>query len=125
MAVKDYYHMLGIERTASSEEVKNAYRKMAMEYHPDLNQDKPGCEERLKEINEAYGILGDEGKRRQYDLVCGQPYDHQIFYGQDMNDDLVEIIRVFTRGGFGMRGFGGCKGRGFGRKGRRWRTGGL
>jgi DnaJ-class molecular chaperone len=122
LAVKDYYRFLGVERVASSEEIKKAYRKLAMEYHPDRNQDKPGCEERLKDINEAYQVLGNEEQRRRYDLSCRQSFNNHMYYQEDLSDDLMEILRVFSRGGFGMRGLGGCKGRGFGRRGcRRWK----
>ena len=64
MTHKDYYKVLGIQRSASDEEVKKAYRKLAHQYHPD----KPGGNEaKFKEINEAYQVLGDKGKRGQYD----------------------------------------------------------
>jgi DnaJ-class molecular chaperone len=59
---------LGVEKEASGKEIKKAYRKLALQYHPDRNQGDPGCEERLKEVNEAYQILGDEEKRRK--VVC-------------------------------------------------------
>ena len=122
MAVKDYYRLLGVEREASGEAIKKAYRKLAMEYHPDRNQDKTGSQERLKDINEAYEILGNEGKRRRYDLWRQQPFNRHVDYQEDLSDDLAEILRAFSRGGFGMRGFGGCKGRGFGRRGcGRWK----
>jgi len=60
---RDYYEVLGIERTASSEEIKKAYRKLAREYHPDFNKDDPHAEEKFKEINEAYEVLSDPQKR--------------------------------------------------------------
>ena len=120
--IKDYYHILGVEKEASSEEVKKAYRKMARTYHPDLNQDKPGCEERLKEINEAYQVLGDEGKRRLYDLSSRSSFNGYSYPQGNSSDDLIEILRVFSNGGLGLRGWGGCKGRGFGKRGYgRWR----
>lgn len=121
MAVKDYYRLLGVEREASGEEIKKAYRKLAMAYHPDRNGDKPGCEELLKDLNEAYQVLGNQEKRRQYDRLCRQPSTN---YGdqENLNHDLMAILRVFARGGFGTQGIGGCRGRGFGRKGcRRWK----
>jgi molecular chaperone DnaJ len=62
----DYYKVLGVERKASQEDIKKAYRKLARQYHPDTNQD-PGAEERFKEISEAYDVLGDPEKRKGYD----------------------------------------------------------
>jgi molecular chaperone DnaJ len=63
---RDYYEVLGISRTASSEEIKRAYRNLARKYHPDVNK-QPGAETKFKEINEAYEVLSDDGKRRTYD----------------------------------------------------------
>ncbi|MBP3675292.1 MAG: DnaJ domain-containing protein, partial [Campylobacter sp.] len=60
------YETLGISKGASSDEIKKAYRKLARQYHPDINKE-PGAEEKFKEINAAYEILSDETKRRQYD----------------------------------------------------------
>jgi curved DNA-binding protein len=62
----DYYEVLGVSRTASAEELQRAYRKLARQYHPDVNRD-PGAEERFKEISEAYGVLSDPDTRRRYD----------------------------------------------------------
>ena len=67
MANKDYYKILGVERNASEDEIKSAYRKLAKKYHPDLNKDNPDAAEKFKEINEAYEVLGDEKKRSNYD----------------------------------------------------------
>lgn len=64
---KDYYKILGVEKTASKEEIKKAYKKLAKQYHPDLNKDDPNSEKKFKEINEAASILTDEQKRSQYD----------------------------------------------------------
>jgi len=66
--MKDYYAVLGVSRNASQEEIKKAYRRLARQYHPDLNRGDQGAAERFKEINEAYEVLGDEEKRRRYDL---------------------------------------------------------
>ena len=121
MAVKDYYRILGVEREASREEIKKAYRKLALQYHPDRNLGDARCEDRLKEINGAYQVLGDEEKRRRYDLSCQQSFYRPVYYQEDLSDDLIEILRVFARGGFGMRGLGGCKGMGFGKRGCRRR----
>ncbi|XOB98171.1 DnaJ C-terminal domain-containing protein [Deinococcota bacterium DY0809b] len=66
MDYKDYYAILGVPRTASEEEIKRAYRKLARKYHPDVNKD-PGAEEKFKEIGEAYAVLSDPEKRKIYD----------------------------------------------------------
>jgi len=64
---RDYYEVLGVARTASEEEIKKAYRQLARQYHPDANQEDPGTEEKFKEIAEAYGVLSDPARRRDYD----------------------------------------------------------
>lgn len=72
--VKDYYKALGVKEKASAEEIKKAYRKLAREYHPDRNPDKPHAEERFKEIQEAYDVLSDPEKRKQYDVMRKNPF---------------------------------------------------
>ena len=68
MAIKrDYYEVLGVSRTASAEELKRAYRKLALQFHPDRNPNDPQAESRFKEINEAYEVLSDQSKRQRYD----------------------------------------------------------
>ena len=67
MDYKDYYKILGLERNASEDEVRKAYRKLAMQYHPDRNPNDKQAEERFKEINEAYQVLNDPKKRAHYD----------------------------------------------------------
>src|SRR4249920_3654157 len=64
---KDYYAVLGVPRTASDADLKKAFRKLAREYHPDVAKDKKRAEEKFKEINEAYEVLGDPPKRKKYD----------------------------------------------------------
>ncbi|MDE3006576.1 MAG: DnaJ domain-containing protein, partial [Gemmatimonadota bacterium] len=65
--MSDYYQLLGVSREAGSEEIKKAYRKLALEYHPDRNQGSKEAEERFKEVTEAYEVLRDSEKRAMYD----------------------------------------------------------
>jgi len=70
--MKDYYKILGVNRTSNSEEIRKKYRKLAMQYHPDRNPDDPAAEEQFKGIAEAYGVLTDPVKRREYDACRTQ-----------------------------------------------------
>jgi curved DNA-binding protein len=99
---KDYYAALGIEKTAGADQIKKAYRKLAMKYHPDKNPDDKKAEERFKEITEAYAVLSDSEKKQQYDQF-GDAAFHQRFSQEDIlrNADLGDIFREF---GFGGRG---------------------
>ncbi|MDP2167442.1 MAG: J domain-containing protein [Thermodesulfovibrionales bacterium] len=74
-AVKDYYELLGINKGASPEEIKGAYRKLARRYHPDLNPGDKASEEKFKEINEAYAVLSDQKKRQGYDRSGRSPFE--------------------------------------------------
>ena len=122
MALKDYYRLMGVEREATGEEIKKAYHRLAMAYHPDRNRGDPDCEEHLKQINEAYQVLGDEEKRRQYDILSRQYFGNHVFYEGDLGDELIIILRELARGGFPMMGPGGCRGKRFGKRGcRRWK----
>lgn len=69
MQYKDYYKTLGVSKAATAEEIKKAYRKLAIQYHPDKNQDSKAAEDKFKDINEAYEVLGDADKRSKYDQV--------------------------------------------------------
>ena len=67
MAKRDYYEVLGVEKTATEAEIKSAYKKLAIKYHPDRNPDNPEAEAKFKEAAEAYEVLHDPQKRQQYD----------------------------------------------------------
>ncbi len=106
MSKRDYYDVLGVERGASPEELKKAYRRLARQYHPDFNKEEPDAEAKFKEISEAYEVLADPQKREQYDR-----FGHQAFNGQnggfgqgDFNGfgfgDISDIFESFF-GGFG------------------------
>lgn len=69
MDYKDYYRILGVPKTASAKEIKSAFRRLAREYHPDVNKDKPNAEARFKEVNEAHEVLSDPEKRKKYDQL--------------------------------------------------------
>src|SRR5436853_5802041 len=66
---KDYYKSLGVSKTASEDEIRKAFRKLARQYHPDVAGNKTGAEDKFKEINEAYEVLSDPEKRRKYDTL--------------------------------------------------------
>jgi curved DNA-binding protein len=99
---KDYYAVLGLEKNAGTEQIKKAYRKLALKYHPDKNPGDKQAEERFKEITEAYAVLSDPEKKQQYDQF-GETGFHQRFSQEDIfrNVDLGNIFREF---GFGGRG---------------------
>ena len=99
MDYKDYYKILGVARNASMDEIRKAYRKLAMQYHPDKNPGDKGAEERFKEINEAYQVLSDDKKRAHYDRL-GDSYSRWQTSGQPGSfnwDDFVSRGRGGTR----------------------------
>jgi curved DNA-binding protein CbpA len=112
MGQEDYYKILGVEKDSPSKGVKEAYRRLAFQYHPDKNKDNPAAVERMKQVNEAYAVLSDAQKRKEYDALkeqhgfnaydrFKQSYSEQdIFRGSDVNQVFEEMSRAF-----GFRGF--------------------
>ncbi|NWG03254.1 MAG: DnaJ domain-containing protein [Syntrophaceae bacterium] len=112
MNQKNYYQILGIEKEDSSQKIKEAYRRLAFQYHPDRNKENPSAVEKMKEINEAYAVLSDPRKKNDYDRFYEQygpeGYDQfkqryseqDIFRGSDINQIFEEMARAF-----GFRGF--------------------
>src|SRR5512138_592244 len=82
MEYKDYYKILGVERKADEKEIKKAYRKLARQYHPDMNPGDKSAEKRFKEINEAYEVLSDADKRAKYDQLGANYQQWQRMGGQ-------------------------------------------
>ena len=76
MEYKDYYKIMGVDKKATAKEIKHAYRRLARKHHPDVNQGSKEAEARFKEINEAYEVLGDSGKRKRYDELGGANWRH-------------------------------------------------
>jgi len=114
MDYKDYYKILGLERKASADEIRSAYRKLAMKYHPDKNPGDKKAEEKFKEINEAYQVLSDEQKRAHYDRL-GSAYSNFRTTGGRPGD--FQWDDWFQQQGAGQRGnvddiFGGSGGSG-------------
>jgi len=112
---KDYYEILGVQRDASIDEIKKAYRNLAKKYHPDINKE-PGAADKFKEISEAYAVLSDEEKRKKYDMYGEEGMrgysTEDIFRGADFSDifrdlGLDDIISNLFGFGFGSRGRGG------------------
>jgi DnaJ-class molecular chaperone len=112
MSPDDYYQILEVDQTAKPRQVKEAYRKLAFKYHPDRNSENPAAAEKMKKLNEAYAVLSDPVKRREYDTLkqhygssaysqFRQNYTEQdIFSGSDINQILEQMARAF-----GLRGF--------------------
>lgn len=103
---EDYYQVLGIDKKASQDDIKKAYRKLAVKWHPDKNQGDKSAEEKFKKISEAYAVLSDANKRSQYDQFGSADQYRQQYSQEDIfrGFDLDEILRSF--------GFGGARGGG-------------
>ncbi len=110
MSNRDYYEVLGVNRNASEDEIKGAFRKLARQFHPDVNKE-PDAEEKFKEINEAYGVLSDSDKRARYDRFGKEGLGNTGGY-HDYSADFGDIFEEL----FGQFGFGGMGGRRGGRK---------
>jgi DnaJ-class molecular chaperone len=107
MSQKDYYKILGVDSNAGVKQIKEAYRKMAFQYHPDRNEANPEAVEKMKWVNEAYAVLSNPEKRREYDLLRNQfgssaygqfrqAYSEQdIFSGSDINHIFEQMARAF------------------------------
>jgi len=111
MSNKDYYKTLGVTKNASTEDIKKAYRKLAMKYHPDRNKDKETAEAKFKEISVAYAVLSDAEKKKQYDMFGAEGFQ-QRFSQEDIfsSFDFSDIFREFGFGNIGGRKRGGGAG---------------
>ena len=117
---RDYYEVLGVERNASADDIKKAYRKLALKYHPDRNPGDKDAEEKFKEAAEAYGVLSDENKRARYDQFGFSGVDGASGFGGAGGFSMEDIFEQFGDifgGHFGGGGFGDIFGA-FGRGGR-------
>ena len=111
MAFIDYYKVLGLDRTATQADIRKAYRRLAKQYHPDINKDNPQAQERFQEINEANEVLSDPEKRKRYDEY-GEHWSHAEEYEAQRRQYEQQYGRQtgygnFTDGGFGGFNFGG------------------
>lgn len=112
MANSEYYEILGVSKDADQKQIKDAFRKLALKYHPDRNRDSEAAADKMKAVNEAYAVLSDAGKRREYDRIRQQfgssahehfrsTYtEHDIFKGSDIHQVFEELARAS-----GFRGF--------------------
>lgn len=122
MAKKDYYEVLGVSKTASQDELKKAYRKLALKYHPDRNKGNAEAEQKFKEISEAYGVLSDESKRAQYDQLGPDAFEQAQAgggaggnpfgggFGGFSGSGMEDIFDMFFGGQGGRGGRGGNAG---------------
>jgi curved DNA-binding protein len=105
MSGKDYYAILGVSKSATPEEIKKSYRKLAMKYHPDRNKGDKTAEAKFKDISEAYAVLSDAEKRKQYDMFGAEGFQRRFTQEDIFRDvDFGSIFKEF--------GFGGGKGQG-------------
>ncbi len=119
MASKDYYKILGVDKSADADELKKAFHKLALQYHPDRNPNDKAAEEKFKEINEAYAVLSDAEKRKQYDTFGAENFNQRftqedIFSGFDFGS-IFSDLGLGGGGGIFETLFGGFGGRQRGR----------
>ena len=114
---QDYYEILGISKGATTAEIKKAYRKKAIEFHPDKNPGDEKAEDMFKKAAEAYEVLSDPNKRSRYDQFGHQAFEGGGFGGGGMNmEDIFSQFGDIFGGAFGGGGFGGFSGFGGGRR---------
>jgi curved DNA-binding protein len=103
---EDYYKILGVEKNASTEDIKKSYRKLALKWHPDKNPNNKPAEEKFKKISEAYAVLSDPEKRKNYDMFGSAEQFRQRYSQEDIfrNFDLDDILKSFGFGGFKRAG---------------------
>lgn len=127
--MKDYYHILGVKKGAGKDEIKKAYRKLALKYHPDKTKGDKALEEKFKELSEAYAVLSNDEKRKQYDMFGAEGFrqrfsQEDIFRGVDLGDifgDLFQgsgvssenILNQLFGGGFGKKAYRSKQGKGY------------
>ena len=111
---RDYYEVLGVDKSASADDIKKAYRKKAKEFHPDLHPGDKECEQKFKEVNEAYEVLSDADKRAKYDQYGFAAFDPSSFQSSAEGfGGFADILNDLFGGGFGggfSSGFGGFGG---------------
>ncbi len=120
MSGKDYYKILGVDKSASPEEIKKAYRKLALKYHPDHNEGDKSAEAKFKDLNEAYAVLRDPEKKQQYDMFGAEGFQNRFSQEDIFRDfDLGSIFREFGfgRGGRGQGTYSRMFGSGYGARG--------
>src|ERR1700681_3117643 len=96
---RDYYEVLGVTRDCTPEQLKTAYRKLAMQYHPDRNNGDKGAEDRFKEVGEAYSVLSDPQKRQRYDAFGHVADGAQLVLGHLWLDAAFDADDMFFGGG--------------------------
>ena len=102
MAKRDYFDVLGVPKNCGKDDIKKAYRRLAIQYHPDKNPGDKQAEEKFKEINEAYGVLGNAAKRQQYDRFGTAGSVGDIFGNAATRTTFEDLMRDFGQSGLGL-----------------------